>query len=180
MEIDSRGKECQLFKEVNSKMEEEIQKLNLFKSQFDAWDKEFQLLKETNKKLKDEMEELKAMSNHKRKRDANGEELLDKINKKEPKLDTENINILENEIIKIKRFVMTERMTKNNVNECKEKIANFRNVIKKMKMKSNNETILVRIIEEIIEKLDKTIFSSFKKVAMSEFDKFLKISTIES
>ena len=48
-----------------------------------------------------------------------------------------------------------------------------------MKMKSNNETILVRIIEEIIEKLDKTIFSSFKKVAMSEFDKFLKISTIE-
>ena len=66
-----------------------------------------------------------------------------------------------------------------NVSECKEKIANFRNVIKKMKMKSNNETILVRIIEEIIEKLDKTIFSSFKKVAMSEFDKFLKISTIE-
>ena len=112
--------------------------------------------------------------------DANCEELLDKINTKEPKLDTENINILENEIIKIKRFVMTERMTKNNVNECKEKIANFRNVIKKMKMKSNNETILVRIIEEIIEKLDKTIFSSFKKVAMSEFDKFLKISTIES
>ena len=123
------------------------------------------------------MEELKVIANHKRKRD--GEELLDKTNPKELKLDSENINILENEIIKIKRFVITERMTKSNVSECKEKIKNFRNVILKMKMKSNNETILVKIIEEIFEKLDKTIFSSFKKVALSEFDKFLKISTIE-
>ena len=70
-------------------------------------------------------------------------------------------------------------MTKSNVSECKEKIKNFRNVILKMKMKSNNETILVKIIEEIFEKLDKTIFSSFKKVALGEFDRFLKISTIE-
>ena len=123
------------------------------------------------------MEELKVIANHKRKRD--GEELLDKTNPKELKLDSENINILENEIIKIKRFVITERMTKSNVSECKEKIKNFRNVILKMKMKSNNETILVKIIEEIFEKLDKTIFSSFKKVALGEFDKFLKISTIE-
>ena len=123
------------------------------------------------------MEELKVIANHKRKRDV--EELLDKTNPKELKLDSENINILENEIIKIKRFVITESMTKSNVSECKEKIKNFRNVILKMKIKSNNETILVKIIEEIFEKLDKTIFSSFKKVALSEFDKFLKISTIE-
>ena len=42
-----------------------------------------------------------------------------------------------------------------------------------------NETVLVRIIEDICDKLEKTIFSGFKKVAVNEFDKFLKISTVE-
>ena len=66
------------------------------------------------------------------------------------------------------------------LNGCKEKIRNFRNNIKNMKIDNQNETILVKIIEDICDKLDKTIFSSFKKVAVNEFDRFLKISTVES
>ena len=98
---------------------------------------------------------------------------------KETKLDCENITFIENEIIKIKKFVLVERMTKNRVNECKEKIEKFRNNIKNMKINNKNETILVKIIQDICEKLDKTIFSSFKKVTLDEFEKFLKISTAE-
>ena len=74
---------------------------------------------------------------------------------------------------------MTERMTKTKVDECKEKIMNFRNNVKNMKIDKKNETVLVRIIEDICDKLEKTIFSGFKKVAVNEFDKFLKISTVE-
>ena len=48
-----------------------------------------------------------------------------------------------------------------------------------MKIDKKNETVLVRIIEDICDKLEKTIFSGFKKVAVNEFDKFLKISTVE-
>ena len=48
-----------------------------------------------------------------------------------------------------------------------------------MKIDNQNETILVKIIEDICDKLDKTIYSSFKKVAVNEFDRFLKISTVE-
>ena len=48
-----------------------------------------------------------------------------------------------------------------------------------MKIDNQNETILVKIIEDICDKLDKTIFFSFKKVAVNEFDRFLKISTVE-
>ena len=48
-----------------------------------------------------------------------------------------------------------------------------------MKIDNQNETILVKIIEDICDKLDKTLFSSFKKVAVNEFDRFLKISTVE-
>ena len=55
----------------------------------------------------------------------------------------------------------------------------IRNSIKNMKIDNQNETILVKIIEDICDKLDKTIFSSFKKVAVNEFDRFLKISTVE-
>ena len=35
------------------------------------------------------------------------------------------------------------------------------------------------IVYRYFEKLDKTIFSSFKTVTFNEFDKFLKISTAE-
>ena len=55
----------------------------------------------------------------------------------------------------------------------------IRNSIKNMKIDNQNETILVKIIEDICDKLDKTIYSSFKKVAVNEFDRFLKISTVE-
>ena len=68
-------------------------------------------------------------------------------------------------------------MTKSRVDDCKNKLENFRNNIKNMKINNKKETILVKIIKDICEKLDKTIFSSFKKVSLNEFDKFLKIST---
>ena len=68
-------------------------------------------------------------------------------------------------------------MTKSRVDDCKNKLENFRNNIKNMKINNKKGTILVKIIKDICEKLDKTIFSSFKTVTFNEFDKFLKIST---
>ena len=70
-------------------------------------------------------------------------------------------------------------MTQNNVNKCKEKILSFRNNVKELKIIEKTDKILIGIIESICDKLDKTIFSSFKKVTISEIDRFLKISTQE-
>ena len=106
-------------------------------------------------------------------------EIIESLMLKEQKLDFENITQLKNGILQKKNHIMKERMTKTNVNECKEKIRNFINNIKNMKIDNQNETILVKIIEDICDKLDKTIYSSFKKVAVNEFDRFLKISTVE-
>ena len=141
---------------------------------------ELESLKENRKEMMRQIEEIREMSNIKRKRVLNGEEVNENLsNSKEQKLDFENITLFENGILQIKNHIMKERMTKTNVNECKEKIRNFRNNIKNMKIDNQNETILVKIIEDICDKLDKTIFSSFKKVAVNEFDRFLKISTVE-
>ena len=74
---------------------------------------------------------------------------------------------------------MKEKMTRTNINECKEKIRNFRNNIKNMKFDNQIETIVVKIIEDICDKLDKTNYSSFKKIAVNLFDMFLEISTDE-
>ena len=123
---------------------------------------ELEGLKESNKKIMYEMEELYALTNIKRKRVLNGEEIQENLSKS-----------------KEQKYIMTERMTKSKVDECKEKIMNFRNNIKNMKIENKNEIVLLKIIEDICDKLQKTIFSSFKKVAVSEFDKFLKISTVE-
>ena len=70
-------------------------------------------------------------------------------------------------------------MTKNGISKSKEKITNIRNKINNLNINNKNETVLVGIIEDIFLKLDRTIFSSYKKVAVSEFDKFLKILTVE-
>ena len=106
--------------------------------------------------------------------------LRDNLSKsKEQKLDVDNITLFENEILQVKNYIMTERMTKSKVDECKERILNFRNYVKNMKIDSKNETILVKIIEDVCEKLGQTIFSGFKKVAINEFDRFLKISAVE-
>ena len=65
-------------------------------------------------------------------------------------------------------------MTKNNVEKCKKKFEIMRKKIKLMKMNTEKGRVLVTSIEEIFEKLDKTIFSSFKKVTICEVEKILK------
>jgi len=167
-EYDFVIKENEVLKDLNKKLEDQMGEL--------------EGLKESNKKIIYEMEELYALTNIKRKRVLNGEEIQEIKNlskSKEQKLDLDNITFFENGILQIKKYIMTERMTKTKVDECKEKIMNFRNNVKNMKIDKKNETVLVRIIEDICDKLEKTIFSGFKKVAVNEFDKFLKISTVE-
>ena len=166
LEFDFVMKENECLKDLNKKLEDQMGEL--------------EGLKESNKKIIYEMEELYALSNIKRKRVFNGEGFQDNLSKsKEQKLDVDNITLFENEILQIKKYIMTERMTKSKVDECKERILNFRNNVKNMKIDSKNETILVKIIEDVCEKLGQTIFSGFKKVAINEFDRFLKISTVE-
>ena len=164
LEFDFVMKENECLKDLNKKLEDQMGEL--------------EGLKESNKKIIYEMEELYALTNIKRKRVLNGEEIQEIKNlskSKEQKLDLDNITFFENGILQIKKYIMTERMTKTKVDECKEKIMNFRNNVKNMKIDKKNETVLVRICD----KLEKTIFSGFKKVAVNEFDKFLKISTVE-
>ena len=165
-EYESVLKENEILRNVNKKLEDQLGEL--------------ESLKENRKEMMRQIEEIREMSNIKRKRVLNGEEVNENLsNSKEQKLDFENITLFENGILQIKNHIMKERMTKTNVNECKEKIRNFINNIKNMKIDNQNETILVKIIEDICDKLDKTIYSSFKKVAVNEFDRFLKISTVE-
>ena len=54
-------------------------------------------------------------------------------------------------------------MTKQNISECKDKIVIFRNKIKVMNIVNKNDTILMKIVEEIFDKLDKTIFYVLRK-----------------
>ena len=42
-----------------------------------------------------------------------------------------------------------------------------------------NEAVLIGMIEDIFMKLDKTIFSSFKRVAVNEFENFLRVLGVE-
>ena len=88
--------------------------------------------------------------------------------------DANDLSFIENEILKIKEYVINERMTKNNVEKCKKKFEIMRKKIKLMKMNTEKGRVLVTSIEEIFEKLDKTIFSSFKKVTICEVEKILK------
>ena len=88
--------------------------------------------------------------------------------------DANDLSFIENEILKIKEYVLNERMTKNNVEKCKKKFGIMRKKIKLMKMNTEKGRVLVTSIEEIFEKLDKTIFSSFKKVTICEVEKILK------
>ena len=43
-----------------------------------------------------------------------------------------------------------------------------------MKLNNRNETSLIEIINDICDKLNKTIFSSFKMVAIQEIDSYLR------
>ena len=94
------------------------------------------------------------------------------------KNDEDNLSFIENEIFKIKQYVINERMTKNNVEKCKKKFEIMKKRIKLMKFNNEKERVLVTKIEETFEKLEKTIFSSFKKVTICEVDKIKTLKKI--
>ena len=74
---------------------------------------------------------------------------------------------------------MTERMTSNGIQQSKEKIKSIGGRIEKLNIIDKNEAVLVGMIDDIFIKLDKTKFSSFKRVAVNEFDNFLRVLGVE-
>ena len=103
----------------------------------------------------------------------------DEVKKYEQQTEKENINFLDKEIKDIRKFVMTERMTSNGIQQSKEKIKSIRGRIEKLNIIDKNEAVLVGMIDDIFIKLDKTKFSSFKRVAVNEFDNFLRVLGVE-
>ena len=89
----------------------------------------------------------------------------DEVKKYEQQTEKENINFLDKEIKDTWKFVMTERMTSNGIQQSKEKIKSIRGRIEKLNIIDKNEAVLVEMIDDIFIKLDKTKFTSFKRVA---------------
>ena len=65
--------------------------------------------------------------------------------------DANDLSFIENEILKIKEYVLNERMTKNNVEKCKKKFEIMRKKIKLMKINTEKGRVLVTSIEEILK-----------------------------
>ena len=62
----------------------------------------------------------------------------DEVKKYEQQTEKENINFLDKEIKDIRKFVMTERMTSNGIQQSKEKIKSIRGRIEKLNIIDKN------------------------------------------
>ena len=99
--------------------------------------------------------------------------------KKTPVDSSENITFLDKEIKDIRKFVMTERMTSSGIQKSKDKMKDIRDRVENLQINDRNEAVLIGMIEDIFMKLDKTKFSSFKRVAVNEFENFLRVLGVE-
>ena len=113
------------------------------------------------------------------------EEQMDSVNDKDSKVkktpvdSSENITFLDKEIKDIRKFVMTERMTSSGIQKSKDKMKDIRDRVENLQINDRNEAVLIGMIEDIFMKLDKTKFSSFKRVAVNEFENFLRVLGVE-
>ena len=110
---------------------------------------------------------------------------MDSVNDKDSKVkktpvdSSENITFLDKEIKDIRKFVMTERMTSSGIQKSKDKMKDIRDRVENLQINDRNEAVLIGMIEDIFMKLDKTKFSSFKRVAVNEFENFLRVLGVE-
>ena len=100
----------------------------------------------------------------------------DKDYSKKRKIDNEFKGKLETnkEIQTIKDFLQKERITKKLITECNLKLQKLKT---KMKDSAENErdNVLLRIFEQICNDIEHTLTANYKKKALSELERFMKI-----
>jgi len=161
---DKVNKECRELRESIQSKEIEVEKSAA----------DIHKLKERNIALETELQELHVLSKKHKRKVSDNDSLGNKKSSKELKVDGDKVDDSEivKHVIKIKKFVFRERMTKKNVLDCNLKIQNLSENVRSNFLQKNLERMMVV--------LKNTNLTNYKKIAVNELEKFKNICIEEN